>query len=233
LLNAADQTTSGRAAGIVATAAAVAAAIFLYLFVGKQSDIFIERRIFGRRDARGTVRQFRDRLELLGSEEEVLLETQAAAAEYLGMQMDELFVRGRTDIENYAPGASVAIPRGATDGATVALVASPAGGKQTVLVGEIEMLREIAQHAGRRMDELNRERERIESARMESRLNEQLARAELIALRAQINPHFLFNSLNTVASLIGSQPKRAEGSQCASPVFSAMSCCTRICLLHR
>src|SRR5206468_382743 len=37
-----------------------------------------------------------------------------------------------------------------------------------------------------------------------------LARAELVALRAQINPHFLFNTLNSIASLIAVDPGRAE-----------------------
>jgi signal transduction histidine kinase len=38
----------------------------------------------------------------------------------------------------------------------------------------------------------------------------ELAQAELRALRAQINPHFLFNTLNTIASLIRQDPEAAE-----------------------
>ena len=36
------------------------------------------------------------------------------------------------------------------------------------------------------------------------------AEAQLVALRAQINPHFLFNALNTIASFIDEQPGEAE-----------------------
>jgi two-component system, LytTR family, sensor kinase len=46
-------------------------------------------------------------------------------------------------------------------------------------------------------------RERLEQERMEAtRLSEQLAKAQLGALRQQIEPHFLFNTLNTVAGLV-------------------------------
>jgi LytS/YehU family sensor histidine kinase len=38
----------------------------------------------------------------------------------------------------------------------------------------------------------------------------ELAQAELRALRAQIHPHFLFNTLNTIAALIAEQPRAAE-----------------------
>ncbi len=46
--------------------------------------------------------------------------------------------------------------------------------------------------------------EAIETMRVE------LAQAELRALRAQLQPHFLFNTLNAIASLIPSNPRAAE-----------------------
>jgi signal transduction histidine kinase len=44
----------------------------------------------------------------------------------------------------------------------------------------------------------------------ERQLTELAATAQLAALRAQINPHFLFNSLNSIAQLIHSDPAKAE-----------------------
>jgi LytS/YehU family sensor histidine kinase len=42
------------------------------------------------------------------------------------------------------------------------------------------------------------------------RMRSELTRAELRALRAQVNPHFLFNTLNTIAALIHENPAAAE-----------------------
>ncbi len=49
----------------------------------------------------------------------------------------------------------------------------------------------------------------IELSRLEEK-NKLLAKAELHALQAQINPHFLFNAINTVASLTRSDPETAR-----------------------
>lgn len=51
----------------------------------------------------------------------------------------------------------------------------------------------------------------VEEVRLvEAQLQEQAARAELAALQARIHPHFLFNTLNTIASLIAHDPIEAE-----------------------
>ncbi len=43
-----------------------------------------------------------------------------------------------------------------------------------------------------------------------SRLETQLAQAELGALKMQLQPHFLFNTLNAIAALLGKEPDAAE-----------------------
>ncbi len=53
-------------------------------------------------------------------------------------------------------------------------------------------------------------RQAVERGRAVERVRAELAQAELRALRAQINPHFLFNTLNSIASLIAVNPAAAE-----------------------
>ena len=53
-------------------------------------------------------------------------------------------------------------------------------------------------------------RERLAEQRAETaRLNEQLSKAQLEALRRQIEPHFLFNALNAIAGLVREQRNEA------------------------
>jgi signal transduction histidine kinase len=51
-----------------------------------------------------------------------------------------------------------------------------------------------------------------EKERQEERLRALAAQAELKALKAQINPHFLFNTLNTIAQLIHTDSEGAEAT---------------------
>jgi sensor histidine kinase YesM len=53
-------------------------------------------------------------------------------------------------------------------------------------------------------------RKAVDRARAVEQARAELVQAELTALRAQIQPHFLFNTLNSIASLISVNPRAAE-----------------------
>jgi two-component system LytT family sensor kinase len=197
----------GRGARIVAAAILVGCAMLLYGRVAKWTDIVVERRIFGKPDARLAIREFRDRLGLLDSRSEVLIAMQTLAAQVLGMKPEELLIQEGIRCNEELTDLAIPIP---FQGDALQLVVSLMENRKILLTAEIDFLQEIALQAGRRLDELGREEERIESIRLEGRLSQQLAQAELRALRAQINPHFLFNSLNTIAALIATEPEKAE-----------------------
>jgi sensor histidine kinase YesM len=61
----------------------------------------------------------------------------------------------------------------------------------------------------RRIDALRVSEERYERAGREDKLAKYAAEAKLSALRAQINPHFLFNALTTIGYLIQTAPDKA------------------------
>ena len=71
------------------------------------------------------------------------------------------------------------------------------------------MLEAIALSAARRIDALRVSNERFEREFREQEFSKLATEAQLTALRAQINPHFLFNALTTIGYLIQSAPDKA------------------------
>jgi two-component system LytT family sensor kinase len=108
------------------------------------------------------------------------------------------------------PNAEVLIPVTSTGRVSHVLLVSPGPARPGLVTHDLEYLRAIAVQCGNRLDALHRQEEAIERESREALLLQQVTEAELSALRAQINPHFLFNSLNTVADLIVRDPPRAE-----------------------
>jgi signal transduction histidine kinase len=75
---------------------------------------------------------------------------------------------------------------------------------------DVALLSSLAETYSFLLDNLRLREERAQREGRERNLLLEAQRSELRALRAQINPHFMFNALNTIAGLIPRRPDRAE-----------------------
>lgn len=75
---------------------------------------------------------------------------------------------------------------------------------------DMALLQSLADGLAFLVENLRLREQRLHQEQREQELLVHAQRSELKALRAQINPHFLFNALNTIAALIPRQPGRAE-----------------------
>ena len=88
------------------------------------------------------------------------------------------------------------------------LVGELAGGRR-LLSDDQALLETVALMAARRIDAVRVVHERCERDLHEQEMLKLATEAELRALRAQVNPHFLFNALTTIGYLIQTAPDRA------------------------
>lgn len=84
-----------------------------------------------------------------------------------------------------------------------ALIIGPLAEGRRLLSDDLSMIDNMVLLAARRIDAIRLARERYQQSRLATE-------AELRALRAQVNPHFLFNALNTISYLIQTAPTRAH-----------------------
>lgn len=101
-------------------------------------------------------------------------------------------------------GAALAVPIRAKGTSRGLLVLGTKQSRRAVYnLEDVDVLRGLAAHlavAADRLDLVERERH----------LARETTEAQLVALRSQINPHFLFNALNTILSNISEKPETAE-----------------------
>jgi two-component system LytT family sensor kinase len=88
------------------------------------------------------------------------------------------------------------------------VIADVTGGRR-FLSDDVAALEAIAVVAARRIDAIRMTNERHDRELREREIAKLATEAELRALRAQINPHFLFNALTTIGYLIQTAPDRA------------------------
>jgi len=96
-----------------------------------------------------------------------------------------------------------------TDQPHFVLVIGQLTGGRRLLSDDIATLEAIAVVVARRIDAIRMTNERYNRELREQEIGKLATEAELRALRAQINPHFLFNALTTIGYLIQTAPPRA------------------------
>jgi LytS/YehU family sensor histidine kinase len=95
------------------------------------------------------------------------------------------------------------------DGAGVIHMGARPGG--TPYFGkDVDLLTSLAGVFSNMLENVRLQRKKRDQEKRERELEVHASRSELKALRAQINPHFLFNALNAIAGLIHKNPDRAE-----------------------
>jgi hypothetical protein len=95
-------------------------------------------------------------------------------------------------------------------GAIIRIVVLKEHGTRRFLSEDLTLLRSLGGVFGFMLENLRLQRKRVEQEQLAQELRLQSSKSELKALRAQINPHFLFNALNAIASLIHTDPARAD-----------------------
>jgi two-component system, LytTR family, sensor kinase len=215
----------GLAVAIIATVAALVLATPL---LNRHIRHFTER-IFQRPDFDGelislaeSLRETAQAHDVVGRVEAVLIRLFSfARANVVGAEWLPADVTiGGHEILEYQPGSEGMQVEGKAADALVpiwnhgnpshAIVLARAADQRGFLASEVAFLVRLAHLLGDRLETLRTEREKREREQRETLLIHQTTEAELRALRTQINPHFLFNALNTIADLIVVDAQRAE-----------------------
>src|SRR5207245_11692376 len=105
------------------------------------------------------------------------------------------------------PVTLVTVP--STDPPRFVIVIGQLSGGRRLLSDDLATLEGIAVVVARRIDAIRMTNERYTRELREQEIGKLATEAELRALRAQINPHFLFNALTTIGYLIQTAPPRA------------------------
>ncbi len=225
-----DQMSSPAAIHVFLVLITATGLLLSFTFVDERISAAVTSMMFRAPDYRESSRQFTNRIRDLHRESDILTALEDAARVTLGLEdarvveVDDLpWPKGIsdaeiTDIEPRDPlcqrlpakNVEILVPITSDGRVTHVLAISPGTDRPSLVTRHLSYLQAIAAQCGYRLDALRREEEAVERQSREALLQQQVTEAELRALRAQINPHFLFNCLNTIADLVVRNPARAE-----------------------
>jgi len=169
-------------------------------------SVWVDRLLLGRRFLPAEAGKYF----LTGLQDAITESELAAHAERLLSDIFQSEARVLLDGEKPAAGEGIeeAIVLG---GERIGLISiQPRGHGPRFLSEDVTLLSSLAETYSFLLDNLRLREERLRRERREKDLLLEANRSELRALRAQVNPHFMFNALNTIAGLIPRRPDRAE-----------------------
>jgi two-component system, LytTR family, sensor kinase len=186
----------------------------LWVFTGivapwlrRQIALFVDRVLLGRTDYSSLRAAIGEAVASHESESEVLDEVCRRLAPALSARRVWWRLEGASTAEASTESARTAVVTAEPPGYEL-LVGELEGGRR-LLSDDFALVEAAGAIAARRIDGLRFAAERYERRLQQEEMHKLAAEAELRALRAQINPHFLFNALTTIGYLIDTAPPRA------------------------
>jgi two-component system, LytTR family, sensor kinase len=200
-----------RLAGVGTNVLAVAALLGLWVVTAMSYPVLrswvewvVDRGILRRPDHDLLQATIASRIAVLNSPEDVL----SSACNTLRSALSSRSVTWTVeDGEDDGAGTAIAIPTAEEPRFLLHIGELEAG--RRLLSADLQMLRQVAVDTARRIDAVRVTAERHERDLREESISRLASEAELRALRSQLEPHFLFNALNTLAELMQSAPDRA------------------------
>ncbi len=214
-----DRSPHKTAAPVVVVTLLWCALLLIFPTLVKAISRLADRRLFRRPDYRQIAKTFSEQTDLIEQESELFAMAESMIKDALGVDRASIIAIADTGGprptdagREMTTGADieVSLPVQVGGQAKYRLTVAPGNSRRKLLSDEMHFLSSLADRIGRRVEAIEFERERRERGLREERLQHSLTEAELRALRAQVNPHFLFNTLNTIVDLIASEPERAE-----------------------
>jgi two-component system LytT family sensor kinase len=220
----ASRTAFPLAVRVFASCLFASALLLAFAFADRRIGMLVNKWIFRAPDYRAAMQHLRENLGHLHFEPEIAAAVEKAAGDTLELSGVRLVPFDKlaappcaspwpatiVDGEVVELERELLVPVSSGGRVTHVLAVSPGLARTGLVTHEVNYLRTVAAQCGNRLDAIHLEREMVERRSREALLLQQVTEAELRALRAQINPHFLFNALNTLANLIVTDPARAE-----------------------
>jgi two-component sensor histidine kinase len=176
----------------------------------RKLSVWLDRNWLGRRFLPGQARNiFLAGLQNANSESGLIRQATDLLSEIFQSEAEVLLDASTALLEKEAGGSMQAPIR--LHGKRAGLICiQPRAHNPHFLSEDIDLQASLAETFSFLLENLRLREQHLQQEKREQELLLETNRAELRALRAQVNPHFIFNALNTIAGLIPRRPEHAE-----------------------